>query len=81
MSKNKDTLLLASLAALFLAGCGGASDEAAEPTAAAPEVAPADLVLRGGTVATVDPALGNVEAIAVNGYRITAVGSNEEISA
>jgi predicted amidohydrolase YtcJ len=46
-----------------------------------PEVAPADLVLRGGKVATVDPALGNAEAIAVNGYQITAVGGNDEISA
>jgi len=81
MSKIKHSLLIASLTALFLAGCGGASDEAAEPAAARPDVAPADLVLRGGTVATVDPALGNAEAIAVNGYQITAVGSNDEISA
>jgi predicted amidohydrolase YtcJ len=41
----------------------------------------ADLVLIGGEIATVDPALGNVEALAVDGYRIAAVGSNEEISA
>jgi predicted amidohydrolase YtcJ len=81
MSKFKHSLLIASLVALFLAGCGGASDEAEEPAAAMPDVAPADLVLRGGTVATVDPALGNAEAIAVNGYQITAVGSNDEISA
>jgi hypothetical protein len=50
-------------------------------SAATPAVAPADLVLRGGKVATVDPALGNTEAIAVNGYQVTAVGSNDEISA
>jgi hypothetical protein len=43
--------------------------------------AAADLVLRGGTVATVDPAIGNQQAIAVSGYRITAVGSNDEIDA
>jgi hypothetical protein len=43
--------------------------------------AAADLVLRGGTVATVDPAIGNQQAIAVSGYRITAVGSNDEIAA
>jgi predicted amidohydrolase YtcJ len=65
---------------LTLAGCGRSAEETAE-TAAAPEMPPADLVLRGGTVATVDPALGNAEAIAVNGYRITAVGSNDEIAA
>ena len=81
MRKIKDSLLIASLTALLLAGCGGGSDEPTEPAAAMPEVAPADLVLRGGVVATVDPALGNVEAIAVNGYQITAVGSNDEISA
>ena len=34
----------------------------------------------GGKIATVDPDLGNVEALAINGYQITAVGSNEEIS-
>jgi len=81
MFKIRHTLLIASLTALFLAGCSSGSDDAAEPAAAMPEVAPADLVLRGGIVATVDPALGNAEAIAVNGYQITAVGSNDDISA
>jgi predicted amidohydrolase YtcJ len=73
-------LLTASLLALALGACGGAPQEGGE-TAAGPDVAPADLVLRGGKVATVDPALGDVEAIAVNGYQITAVGSNDEIAA
>jgi predicted amidohydrolase YtcJ len=41
---------------------------------------PADLVLRGGKVATVDPAIGNVQAIAVSGYQVTAVGSDAEIA-
>lgn len=81
MSKIKHTLLFVSLTALFLAGCGTGSDDAPTPAGTMPEVAPADLVLRGGVVATADPALGNVEAIAVNGYQITAVGSNDEISA
>ncbi len=66
--------------ALALGACSGGSEDAAEE-AATPAVAPADLVLRGGKVATVDPALGNAEAIAVNGYQVTAVGSNDEISA
>jgi predicted amidohydrolase YtcJ len=79
MKLSKYTLLVMSLATLGLAACGGGSQDAVEE-AAAPDVAPADLVLRGGKVATVDPALGNVEAIAVNGYQITAVGSDEEIS-
>ncbi len=75
-------VLAAPLLALALAACGGGQDasETVE-SAATPAVAPADLVLRGGKVATVDPALGNTEAIAVNGYQVTAVGSNDEISA
>lgn len=68
------------LAIVGLAACGGGSEDAVEQAAAA-DVAPADLVLRGGKVATVDPALGNVEAIAVNGYQVTAVGNNQEVSA
>ncbi len=70
--------------AILTGGCGGASDQSTEPAApAAPaaNVPPADLVLRGGKIATVDPALGNVEALAVNGYQVTAVGSNAEIAA
>jgi hypothetical protein len=66
--------------ALSIAGCSGEP----EGDAAGPEArmqAAADLVLRGGTVATVDPAIGNQQAIAVSGYRITAVGSNDEIDA
>ena len=49
--------------------------------AAENQVAVADLVLRGGKVATVDPALGNTEAIAITGYQVTAVGSDESIAA
>ncbi len=44
------------------------------------ETVAADVVIMGGKIATVDPNLGNVEALAINGYQITAVGSNEEIS-
>ena len=72
--------VLASLAAL--AACGGGSEQtgSAADEAAAPSVEPADLVLRGGTIATVDSTLGNVEALAVNGYQVTAVGSNADIA-
>ena len=66
-----------------LAACG--RDDAPSSDAAAPDggpqVAPADLVLRGGRIATVDETIGNVRAIAVTGYQITAVGSDDEISA
>jgi len=82
MKFRRYTVLAAPLLALAIAACGG-GQEASETleSAATPAVAPADLVLRGGKVATVDPALGNAEAIAVNGYQITAVGGNDEISA
>ncbi len=41
----------------------------------------ADLVLLNGRVVTVDPEFGEVEAVAVRGDRILAVGSTDEISA
>jgi predicted amidohydrolase YtcJ len=81
MAHRLTTLLIA---ASLLAACGGGSDTATEaeaPAAASASVAPADLVLRGGTIATVDTNVGNVEAIAVTGYQVTAVGGNDEISA
>ena len=82
MNAKRYTVLATPLLALALAACGG-GQEASETLelAATPAVAPADLVLRGGKVATVDPAFGNTEAIAVNGYQVTAVGSNDEIAA
>ncbi len=40
----------------------------------------ADLVLTGGKVVTVDDALPEAEALAVTGYTITAVGTNDEIA-
>jgi predicted amidohydrolase YtcJ len=40
----------------------------------------ADLVLLGGDIATVDPDYGNVSAMAINDYKITAVGSDEDIT-
>lgn len=79
MRKNQFIATIAASVALAIAGCSGESEQATE-TASLPDVAPADLVLRGGKVATVDPALGNAQAIAINGYQITAVGSDEEIS-
>ncbi|MFH1574710.1 MAG: amidohydrolase [Acidobacteriota bacterium] len=47
--------------------------------ACAPRVEPADMVLRNGKVVTVDAARPEVQAIAVRGDRIEAVGSNDEI--
>lgn len=42
--------------------------------------APADLVLRGGPIVTMDPAHPRVEALAARNGRIVAAGSNDEIA-
>lgn len=75
-------LLLLLVASLALTACGGESPSTPEePAASESNVAPADLVLRGGTIATVDDTLGTVEAMAVNGYQVTAVGTDGDIAA
>ena len=54
----------------------------AMPACRSPErIPPADLVLRGGRVVTVDDTMPEAEAIAIEGYRIAAVGTNREIEA
>jgi predicted amidohydrolase YtcJ len=45
-----------------------------------PAAEPADLVLRGGKVVTVDDRLPAAQALAVRGERIVAVGSDEQIA-
>lgn len=42
---------------------------------------PADLVLRGGRIVTMDAALPSAEAVAVTGDRVTAVGKSSELAA
>jgi predicted amidohydrolase YtcJ len=67
---------LAALAAVPIAVlllAAGGCDAVADPTDAA------DLVLLNGKVATVDRELGEVEAVAVIGDRIAAVGTTAEI--
>ncbi|MEQ8484355.1 MAG: amidohydrolase [Pseudomonadales bacterium] len=71
---------ITAIALLALGGCGRSAEDPQAGQASAPE-APAHMVLRGGKVATVDPALGTAQAIAVTGYTITAVGSDDEIAA
>jgi predicted amidohydrolase YtcJ len=60
--------MLAAVPVLAAAGCG-------------PHVEPADLVLTNGHIATVDSARPTVEAIAVRGDTIAAVGTVSEIKA
>jgi len=76
----KPTTLFLCVAILAAGGCSRESGQPADAPAAS-TLPPADMVLRGGKVATVDPALGNAEAIAVTGYQVTAVGSDDEIAA
>ncbi len=64
--KSSAATVLAALAVTF-AGCAG------------PE--PADLVLRGGRVVTMDEARPEAEAVAIRGDRIAAVGDDAEIAA
>ena len=44
-----------------------------------PSVEPATLVLRNGTIVTVDAGTPQVQAIAVRGDTIAALGSNDEM--
>ena len=72
---SRQRLAAIALALLASAGCGPQP----ETEGSAPSFA--DLVLRGGKVVTMDAGLGTAEAIAVEGYRIAAVGDDEAISA
>ncbi|MCM2268515.1 MAG: amidohydrolase, partial [Thermoanaerobaculia bacterium] len=62
------------LACLFAGLLAAAPSGAAEPPSA-------DLVLRGGRIATLDPARPEASALAARGGRIVAVGSDAEIAA
>ena len=46
-----------------------------------PQVPPADLILLGGNIVTMDPDRPRATALAVEGFRIAAVGSDDEIRA
>lgn len=74
--------LLVMLSALLM-GCDSRPDTEGVNASAAVEVAivePADLILTGGKIATVDPKLGTQAAIALRGHTIAAVGSAAEIA-
>jgi len=71
-------------AAVLLASAGWiAATRAQAPQvparAATAAVRPADLVLRGGKIVTVDAARPEAQALAVNGDTIAALGSNQDI--
>ncbi len=66
-----------SVAMIFALGCGGSS--ASRQPARRPAPTPADLVLLGGQILTVDPDRPRASALAVVGDRIAAVGDDDEI--
>ena len=68
--------LAAASAAMLATGC---ADSQREPQGDPPP--PADLVLRGGVVATVDAGNTMAEAVAIDDGWIVAVGSDEEVAA
>jgi predicted amidohydrolase YtcJ len=60
-----------ALAALTVAAGAGAADPA--------DNSPADLVLRGGTIVTVDTRLPRAQALAARGERVVAIGSDADV--
>ncbi len=80
-------LAAASATVALIIGCGGNSQEpgAADPQASGGKVGaqarkPADVVLRGGKVVTMDGQRHIAQAVAVRDGRIAFVGSNDEAS-
>ena len=71
---------LAVVAAFLMVTACGAPEQATVETSPVPETA-ADWILTNGQILTVDADFNIVEAIAVSGDRILAVGSTEEIMA
>ncbi|HXV65427.1 MAG TPA: amidohydrolase family protein, partial [Vicinamibacteria bacterium] len=71
MNRGRTVLVSPLISALLILLAGCAPPEEEQP--------PADLVLRGGKVVTVDDARPEAEAVAVKDGRVLAVGSNDEI--
>ena len=95
MRKRAMFKFICGLATTMALGCSGSTaskpqQEAAQGSApvksakqkppAKPAVEPATLVLRGGTVVTVDETKPRAQALAARGDRIVAIGSDQEIA-
>ena len=74
--KLQKLIKLVTLMALFLPAIASTQQEVALQLDSEP-----DLILYNANVITLDEAFPNVQAIAVGGNRISAVGSNEEVLA
>jgi predicted amidohydrolase YtcJ len=68
-----------AVGATWFSDSGAAANAVPARGAAQAAVAPADLVLRGGKIVTVDDEKPEAQAIAVRGDTIVALGSNDEI--
>ena len=71
-------LRLLIVACVMVAGDCGFAQAATGQTQA---TAKADMILRNGKIVTVDEAIGDVQAVAIRGDRILAVGSNAQMEA
>jgi len=67
---------IATIVMLLASACSAPTNDGDD----APDIEPADLIFVGGTIASIDPAIGSAEAIAINGSKITAIGSDEAIA-
>lgn len=68
MKATRSRLLISAVVLLVSAGCGGGAPQET-----------ADLVVRGGTIITMDPDRPEVEALAARGQTIVALGDEQEI--
>lgn len=75
------TSALFALSLTLLSSCSKTESESRTILTPAEPPSAADLVLRGGVVATVDVDMSEAEAIAVRGHSIVAVGSDQTVDA
>ena len=74
------TSALFALSLTLLSSCSKTESESRTILTPAEPPSAVDLVLRGGTVATVDVDMSEAEAIAVRGHSIVAVGSDQTVA-
>ncbi|MGI9327955.1 MAG: amidohydrolase, partial [Pseudomonadales bacterium] len=78
MKNQLASVVLSLLGLILLAGCERSTSVESAVVQPVPE--PADLVFTGGKISTVDPRLGEQQALAVRGYQIVAVADDAAIA-